>query len=141
MKNDSVSSPARPPQSKYLARAPAFHPPPLSCDAHVHIFGPAARFPYVGDRRYTPQDTPKEDLAALHAALGIERSVLVQATCHGTDNRAMLDALNGVAAAIVASRCWTEASRTSSCSGSHAPAFAESGSIFSATLAARPITA
>ena len=93
MKNDSVSSPARPPQSKYLARAPAFHPPPLSCDAHVHIFGPAARFPYVGDRRYTPQDTPKEDLAALHAALGIERSVLVQATCHGTDNRAMLDAL------------------------------------------------
>jgi 2-pyrone-4,6-dicarboxylate lactonase len=79
--------------SKYVARPPKFQLPPLSCDAHVHIFGPAARFPYVGDRRYTPEDTPKEDLAALHAALGIERSVLVQATCHGADNRAMLDAL------------------------------------------------
>src|SRR5262249_8029320 len=79
--------------SQYVARAPKFRLPALSCDAHVHIFGPEARFPYVGDRRYTPADTPKEELAALHAALGIERSVLVQATCHGTDNRAMLDAL------------------------------------------------
>jgi 2-pyrone-4,6-dicarboxylate lactonase len=81
------------PTSQYVARAPQFRLPSLSCDAHVHIFGPEARFPYVGDRRYTPADTPKEELAALHAALGIERSVLVQATCHGTDNRAMLDAL------------------------------------------------
>jgi predicted TIM-barrel fold metal-dependent hydrolase len=86
-----MSGPPR--QSKYVARAPKFRAPPQSCDAHVHIFGPSARFPYVGDRRYTPEDTPKEELAALHAALGIERSVLVQATCHGTDNRAMLDAL------------------------------------------------
>ena len=83
-----------PRQSRYVARSPQFRLPPLSCDAHVHIFGPGARFPYVEDRRYTPEDTPKEELAALHAALGIDRSVLVQATCHGTDNRAMLDALD-----------------------------------------------
>ncbi len=79
--------------SKYVARPPQFRVPPLTCDAHVHVFGPGARFPYVGDRRYTPEDTPKEELFALHTALGIERSVLVQPTCHGADNGAMLEAL------------------------------------------------
>jgi 2-pyrone-4,6-dicarboxylate lactonase len=67
--------------------------PPHTCDAHCHVFGPAATFPYAPDRSYTPPDAPKESLAALHAVLGIERAVLVQASCHGTDNRAMLDAI------------------------------------------------
>jgi 2-pyrone-4,6-dicarboxylate lactonase len=68
--------------------------PARACDAHCHVFGPAARFPYARDRTYTPPDAPKESLAALHATLGIERAVLVQASCHGTDNRAMLDAIH-----------------------------------------------
>ena len=55
--------------------------------------GPAARFPYAPERRYTPADAPKEMLAALHAHLGIERAVIVQASCHGTDNAAMLDCI------------------------------------------------
>jgi len=67
--------------------------PKDACDAHVHVFGPSDRFPYVEDRRYSPKDVTKQDLAALHRILGIDRSVLVQPTCHGTDNRAMLDAL------------------------------------------------
>ena len=67
--------------------------PPLACDAHCHVFGPAATFPYAPDRTYTPPDAPKERLSALHAILGIERAVIVQASCHGTDNRAMLDAI------------------------------------------------
>jgi 2-pyrone-4,6-dicarboxylate lactonase len=79
--------------SEYVDRKPAFKMPPGACDAHVHIFGPANRFPYVTESRYSPKDVPKEDLAALHRELGIDRSVLVQPTCHGTDNRAMLDAL------------------------------------------------
>jgi 2-pyrone-4,6-dicarboxylate lactonase len=79
--------------SEYVDRAPAFVMPRNACDAHVHIFGPSARFPYVTERRYSPKDVPKEQLAALHRDLGIDRSVLVQPTCHGTDNRAMLDAL------------------------------------------------
>jgi 2-pyrone-4,6-dicarboxylate lactonase len=74
-------------------RKPAFKLPPNSCDSHCHVFGPAAKFPYAPGRRYTPQDAPKETLAALHAHLGIERSVIVQASCHGKDNRAMLDAI------------------------------------------------
>ncbi len=32
-------------------------------------------------------------LAALHRHLGVERVVIVQASCHGSDNRAMLDAI------------------------------------------------
>jgi len=74
-------------------RKPKFQLPPGSCDAHCHVFGPGARFPYAPDRRYTPEDAPKETLAALHAHLGIQRAVIVQASCHGRDNRAMLDAI------------------------------------------------
>ncbi|MGG5822105.1 amidohydrolase family protein [Falsiroseomonas sp. HW251] len=70
-----------------------FAVPALACDAHCHVFGPADRFPYAPSRRYTPGDKPKEMLAAVHAGLGLGRAVIVQASCHGTDNRAMLDAL------------------------------------------------
>jgi predicted TIM-barrel fold metal-dependent hydrolase len=72
---------------------PRYTPPPGACDGHCHIFGPASRFPYAPDRRYTPQDAGRETLAALHRHLGLERAVLVQASCHGTDNSAMLDAM------------------------------------------------
>ena len=74
-------------------RRPRTTLPPGACDAHCHVFGPATRFPYAPERRYTPADAPKETLAALHAHLGITRAVIVQASCHGTDNAAMLDAI------------------------------------------------
>jgi 2-pyrone-4,6-dicarboxylate lactonase len=72
---------------------PTFRPPPGSCDAHCHVFGPGAVFPYAPGRRYTPQDAPKEELFALHRHLGLDRTVIVQANCHGTDNRVVLDAI------------------------------------------------
>lgn len=62
-------------------------------DAHCHVFGPAADFPYADDRSYTPPDAPFETLQALHNHLGFTRGVIVQASCHGSDNRAMLDAI------------------------------------------------
>ncbi len=74
-------------------RKPRFKLPPGATDAHCHVFGPAAKFPYAPGRRYTPEDAPKEMLAALHAHLGVERVVIVQASCHGIDNAAMLDAI------------------------------------------------
>ena len=43
---------------------PAFRAPPLSCDAHFHVFGPADRFPYAPKRTYTPEDAPKEYASA-----------------------------------------------------------------------------
>jgi 2-pyrone-4,6-dicarboxylate lactonase len=72
---------------------PKFAPPPGACDAHCHVFGPSGRFPYAPERRYTPPDAPRERLRALHEHLGLARAVLVQASCHGTDNSAMLDAI------------------------------------------------
>jgi predicted TIM-barrel fold metal-dependent hydrolase len=73
---------------------PNYTPPPGACDAHCHVFGPGARFPYAPNRSYTPPDAPKEQLAALHKHLGFARAVLVQASCHGTDNAAVIDALD-----------------------------------------------
>jgi predicted TIM-barrel fold metal-dependent hydrolase len=65
----------------------------MATDAHCHVFGPADTFPFASDRAYTPSDAPKQRLAELHQTLGIERAVIVQASCHGIDNRAMLDAI------------------------------------------------
>ena len=72
---------------------PRFVPPPGAVDAHCHVFGPAARFPFAPERKYTPCDAPKETLFALRDFLGFERNVIVQATCHGRDNSALVDAL------------------------------------------------
>jgi predicted TIM-barrel fold metal-dependent hydrolase len=73
--------------------APRLKLPANAVDAHCHVFGPAARFAFSATRRYTPPDAPYEALDALHRHLGIDRAVLVQASVHGTDNSAMLDAV------------------------------------------------
>lgn len=72
---------------------PGFRVPAGAVDAHCHVFGPGATFPYAPERKYTPCDAPKEKLWALRDFLGFERNVIVQATCHGHDNRALCDAL------------------------------------------------
>jgi 2-pyrone-4,6-dicarboxylate lactonase len=72
---------------------PSFRLPEHSVDAHCHVFGPGAVFPYAPARKYTPCDAPKEKLWALRDLLGFERNVIVQATCHGQDNRALCDAI------------------------------------------------
>ena len=73
--------------------APTFRVPPGSVDAHCHVFGPGAEFPYAPERKYTPCDASKAQLFALRDHLGFARNVIVQATCHGADNRALVDAL------------------------------------------------
>jgi 2-pyrone-4,6-dicarboxylate lactonase len=72
---------------------PRLELPPGAVDAHCHVFGPGAVFPYAPERKYTPGDAPKETLFALRDKLGFARNVIVQATCHGNDNRALLDAI------------------------------------------------
>jgi predicted TIM-barrel fold metal-dependent hydrolase len=72
-------------------RRPAMAMPAGACDTHAHVFD-AARFPYQATRAYTPPDNGVERLLALHDALGLSRGVVVQASVHGTDNRAVLDA-------------------------------------------------
>lgn len=84
------------------AREPTWHPdpstpalvlPPLACDAHVHVFGPLARFPFDTASAIRPGDAPKESLFALHRHLGIGRCVIVQSLVHGFDNRVVEDAI------------------------------------------------
>lgn len=71
---------------------PGFILPPGAVDAHCHVFGPGAEFPYAPERKYTPCDAGKQQLFALRDHLGFSRNVIVQATCHGADNRALIDA-------------------------------------------------
>ena len=82
---------------------PRFQVPPGSVDAHCHVFGPGDRFPYAPERKYTPCDASKDQLFALRDHLGFARNVIVQATCHGADNRTLVDALlhsNGLARGV-----------------------------------------
>jgi len=74
-------------------RAPAYRAPQGACDAHCHIFGPADKYPYAADRSYTPPDAPLERFRELQSTLGLTRAVLVNASCHGTDNRVIVDAI------------------------------------------------
>ena len=71
----------------------SFTPPPNACDAHCHIFGPVHMFPFAHDRSYTPPDSGLEDFERLQERLGLSRAVFVQASCHGFDNSAMVDAI------------------------------------------------
>lgn len=86
MDKDYLPFHANPSQPKFVVPAGAV-------DAHCHVFGPAAEFPYHPKRKYTPCDAPKAKLFALRDHLGFSRNVIVQASCHGTDNAALLDAL------------------------------------------------
>ncbi len=84
---------------------PDFRPPSGAVDAHCHVFGPARQFPFAPQRKYTPCDAGKTSLFALRDHLGFSRNVIVQATCHGTDNAALVDALQsakGLAKGIAA---------------------------------------
>jgi predicted TIM-barrel fold metal-dependent hydrolase len=68
--------------------------PPGACDCHVHVIGPAERYPMTADRHYTPGPAPLHALQAHMAALGLERAVIVQPSVYGTDNRCLLDSLD-----------------------------------------------
>jgi 2-pyrone-4,6-dicarboxylate lactonase len=70
-----------------------FTPPANATDAHCHIFGPADKFPFSDDRTYTPPDSGIDDFLVLQERLGLSRAVFVQASCHGVDNSAMVDAI------------------------------------------------
>lgn len=72
---------------------PRYVPPPGAIDAHCHVFGPMARFPFSPKAKYLPEDAGPDQLFALRDQLGFARNVVVQASCHGTDNAATLDAI------------------------------------------------
>ena len=88
---------------------PVFQLPKGAVDAHCHVFGPGDIFPFASERKYTPCDASWQQLFALRDWLGFERNVIVQATCHGADNRALADALqrsNGKARGVATVKRW-----------------------------------
>jgi predicted TIM-barrel fold metal-dependent hydrolase len=93
LETGDVDAPTIPPPHPDPHPPTAFAPPPGACDAHCHIFGPAAKFPFAPERTYTPPDAGLDLFERLQDRLGLSRAVFVQASCHGTDNSAMVDAL------------------------------------------------
>ena len=59
----------------------------------MHVFGPFARFPLAAERAYTVAEASLAEHERMKRTVGLERTVLVQASGHGIDNRAMLAAL------------------------------------------------
>ena len=76
-----------------VARTPRLRAPALACDCHSHILGPASRFPYVAERSYTPPDALPSDYLRMLGTLGLERMVVVQASCYGEDHSRALAAI------------------------------------------------
>lgn len=72
---------------------PRYQPPAGAIDAHCHVFGPQDRFPFSAKAKYLPEDAGPEQLFTLRDHLGFAKNVIVQASCHGTDNAATLDAI------------------------------------------------
>ena len=67
--------------------------PAGACDCHTHVVGDPARYPMVADRHYTPGPAPHEALLDHMQRTGIQRTVIVQPSFYGTDNRCMLESL------------------------------------------------
>ena len=78
-------------------RTPRYKAPANACDCHAHVIGPAARYPFVFDRSYTPPDALLSDYLHMLRVIGIQRSVLVQPSMHGTDNTVMMNAIAATA--------------------------------------------
>jgi 2-pyrone-4,6-dicarboxylate lactonase len=74
-------------------RRPAVPLPENSADCHMHVFGPFERFPLAAERAYNVPEAPVAAHERMKRQVGLERTVFVQASGHGTDNRAMLAAL------------------------------------------------
>lgn len=91
--HDTPPDPTVPGPIRNASSPTALTPPALACDAHCHIFGPGAQFPFSPTRTYTPPASGIAEFEQLQETLGLQRAVFVQASCHGTDNSAMVHAL------------------------------------------------
>jgi predicted TIM-barrel fold metal-dependent hydrolase len=79
--------------ARSVIKAPTLRIPPLSCDCHAHVLGPESRYPWATDRSYTPPDALPSDYLRMLGTLGLQRMVVVQASCYGEDNRRTIDAV------------------------------------------------
>src|SRR3954453_20240266 len=92
MSDEALPIPVCAPPSPVTTR-PAAAFPPLACDCHAHVCGPADRYPYFPERIYTPPDALPDAYWRMLTVLGVQRAVLVQPSFYGSDNAALVDAL------------------------------------------------
>ena len=75
-------------------RKPSLLAPPRACDSHLHVYGPAALYPLVAERNYTPDpNSTLDNYLKVHRTLGLERAVIVT----GSANVLAIQALNATA--------------------------------------------
>ena len=74
-------------------KTPKLALPPGSCDTHIHLFGPADKYPFAPDSPYTSRDALAETNIALQDELGLARAVIVSGGGYGRDYRLMADTL------------------------------------------------
>jgi predicted TIM-barrel fold metal-dependent hydrolase len=74
-------------------RKPRLKAPPGACDAHVHLFGPAAKYPFAPDSPYTSRDALPETLFALQDRLGLSTAVVVSPGGYGRNSAMLADVL------------------------------------------------
>ena len=67
--------------------------PPGACDTHMHIFGPANRYPCIDEADYVPADAPMDAYLAMRATLGMARTVVIQPSVYGRDHACTADAV------------------------------------------------
>lgn len=73
---------------------PQLKPPPGTCDTHMHIYD--HRFPKAATARIDPPDASIADYLAMRQRLGIERTVVVQPSVYGKDNRCLLETMAAI---------------------------------------------
>jgi 2-pyrone-4,6-dicarboxylate lactonase len=74
-------------------KTPKLRLPPGACDTHLHLFGPAARFPFDPASHYVSADALPETYIGLQEHLGLSRAVVVSGGAYGRDYRVLADAL------------------------------------------------
>jgi 2-pyrone-4,6-dicarboxylate lactonase len=74
-------------------KTPKLALPQGSCDTHIHLFGPADKYPFAPDSPYISRDALAETYIALQKKLGLARAVIVSGGGYGRDYRLMADTL------------------------------------------------
>ncbi|MDA7417356.1 amidohydrolase family protein [Xenophilus arseniciresistens] len=70
--------------------------PAGATDCHCHVFEDEARYPWVAQRSYTPAPAPLAAYLRMCEAVGLARTVQVNASIYGNDNRLTLDVIRAL---------------------------------------------
>lgn len=92
----AAPSPAGPPRTQPPdphPKTPRLKAPPGAIDCHIHLFGPASRFPFNPGSRYICDDALPQTAIALQDTLGLAGAVVVSGGGYGQDTRHLEEVL------------------------------------------------